>query len=134
MPTQERDGAVQTVVALAPDLFFAGKIRGAATALGVPLRLVNGEEQLLVALREPTRVVLVDLEARGIDAPAAIRAARAVVGDGARIIGFASHVNTAALGAGRAAGADRVLARSAFARELPALLRGESGEGQAPGE
>jgi CheY-like chemotaxis protein len=40
------------------------------------------------------------------------------------VIAFGSHVNAEALRAAREAGADRVLARSAFVRDLPALLGG----------
>src|SRR5690606_31804175 len=40
------------------------------------------------------------------------------------VIAFASHVNRAAIDDARTAGATRVLARSAYERELPALLGG----------
>jgi CheY-like chemotaxis protein len=39
-----------------------------------------------------------------------------------RTLGFVSHVDTASIQAARAAGADEVLARSAFATELAEIL------------
>jgi hypothetical protein len=42
---------------------------------------------------------------------------------GVPVIAFGAHVQGAALVAARAAGADRVLARSAFVNALPGLLR-----------
>jgi hypothetical protein len=40
------------------------------------------------------------------------------------VVAFGSHLDREALQAARSAGADRVLARSAFVRELQPLLRG----------
>jgi DNA-binding NarL/FixJ family response regulator len=119
--TAQADPRESVVVGLVQDLFFAGRIRAAGEACGVPVRLVRGEQALLEAAAG-AGLVLVDLEARSVDAAAAIRALKARA-PGVVVVGFGAHVNTAALLAGRAAGADRVLARSAFTRELPALLR-----------
>ncbi len=72
--------------------------------------------------RTPRRV-LIDLDARGIDAPALIRALKADVRTAAsEVVAFVAHVNEPAIAAARLAGADRVLARSAFVRLLPSLL------------
>jgi DNA-binding NarL/FixJ family response regulator len=110
------------VVGLVRDLFFAGRLRAAGEAVGVAVRLARTEQALLDAVAAGARLVLVDLEATSPDAAAAIRAVKARP-TGAVVVGFAAHVNTAALQRGREAGADRVLVRSAFTRELPALLR-----------
>jgi DNA-binding NarL/FixJ family response regulator len=120
--TQE-DPRQTAVVALVQDLFFGGRIRATGQACGVPVRLVRSQKALLDAAGAGAALVLVDLEARSVDVPAAIRAVKARA-PGLAVVGFGAHVNTAALQAGQAAGADRVLARSAFTRELPALLRG----------
>lgn len=113
-------------VALVADLMFASRVRGAATAAGVEARTVSRADALLEeARRRRPRVVLLDLEARGVDVAALVARLRAdPVTSGVPIIAFGSHVNREALQGARDAGVDRVLARSAFVRELPELLRG----------
>lgn len=110
-------------VALAADLMFAGRIRGTARAAGRTVTLARTADAVLEAVRAGARRVLLDLDAHAVDAPALIRALRD--GDDTRhaeVIAFVAHTRTDAIAAARAAGADRVLARSAFVRELPALF------------
>ena len=103
------------IIALVADLMFASRVRGTAPAA----KVVKRGDALPGAVGPGTRLVLVDLHARGaLDAITALREA----GASATIIAFGSHVETAALQAARAAGADRVMARSAFVRELPRLV------------
>jgi CheY-like chemotaxis protein len=118
--------AAGTVVALVADLLFASRIRGAAAAAGVEAIVVRTAEELIRASRERRpRWILVDLDARVADAVGAIAAVRAEADrSGSRILAFGAHVDREALRSARAAGADRVVARSAFVRELPGLLRG----------
>jgi CheY-like chemotaxis protein len=112
------------VVAAVGDLIFGARIRGAAGQTGVPVHFARTLDDLC-ASAAGARLVLLDLDARWLDAPAAIRRLR---GDpaaaGARIVAFVSHVRTDAIEAARDAGADRVMARSAFVRDLPTLLSG----------
>lgn len=109
----DQDGA--PIAALVADLMFAARVRGAAAGA----RTVHDGRALLPFLGPSTRLVLIDLHARGaLDAVGAARRAAA----GATVVAFGSHVETDALQAARAAGADRVLARSAFVRELPSLV------------
>src|SRR5690606_12170770 len=112
------------ILALAADLIFASRIRATATAVGATVHVVRSAEELLTRARETApRLVLIDLEARAGDPAGAIRQLRATPETAAvPIVAFASHVNREAIEAARAAGASRVLARSAFVRELPALL------------
>jgi CheY-like chemotaxis protein len=110
-------------VALAADLLFAGRIRGTAGAAGRSVTLARRPQDVLNAVRAGAVRVLLDLDARSVDVPALIRSLRA--DDATRhaeIIAWVSHVRTDAIAEARAAGADRVLARSAFVRELPELL------------
>lgn len=111
-------------VALVSDMMFASRVRGTATAVGVEAVTVTSAERLLEEVRRlRPRVVLVDVEARKVDVPALVATLRADADVGEiPIIAFGSHVNAEALQAARAAGATRVLARSAFVRDLPALL------------
>jgi len=116
--------AAPAVLALVADLIFASRIRGAADAQGVPVQVVRSADELLARARAaPPRLVLVDLEARAADPAGTIARLRATPeGAGVPIIAFGAHVNRDAIEAARAAGATRVLARSAFVRELPELL------------
>jgi CheY-like chemotaxis protein len=109
-----------TVVAVVPDLMFASKIRGAAVQAGVAVVFVRSAPELLERAAG-ARLVLLDLETRWLDAGTAIRALKQEA-NAARVVAFASHVLGEILTAARGAGADRVLARSAFVRELPDLL------------
>jgi len=110
------------VVALAADLMFASRIRGAAQAVGREVTLATGEAALVAAVRAGASLVLLDLGRRG-DMPDLIRRLKedAATAD-ATIVAFGSHVDAGALTAARAAGADRVMARSAFVKVLPELL------------
>ncbi len=114
------------IVAWPADLVAGARIRGAAQTAGMELRLVRSAEELERAARtEAPRLIVVDLEAGG-DPTAAIARLKAEAGT-ARIplIAFAPHVKEEAIAAARAAGAERVLARGAFFRDLPRLLAGE---------
>jgi hypothetical protein len=106
------------IVAVVTDLFFAARIRSAATAASRLLRFVSSTETL------PERIdglVLVDLDA-ALDVPAIVREARA---RGAReIIVFGPHMDTERRKAAYAAGADRVLAKSRFVEVLPGIMAG----------
>ena len=119
-----RHSAAPRILALCPDMLFASRVGGAARAAGVEARILRDRDSLLRALDEaPGRtLVLVDLTA----APDAADAIAAVKADHphASVIAFARHDATNAIRAARAAGADRVLARSAFVAQLPDILRG----------
>jgi CheY-like chemotaxis protein len=116
-------GSGPRTVALAADLLFAGRIRGTAGAAGRSVTLARRPQDVLDAVKAGAVRVLLDLDARSVDVPALIRALRADAATcHAEIIAWVSHVRTDAIDAAREAGADRVLARSAFVRELPQLL------------
>lgn len=111
------------VAALVPDLLFAARIRGAAPAA----RTVHSSDQLAEVVGPGTRLVLVDLQARGaVDAIRMLRERE----DPPRIVAYGPHVAGEVLTAARAAGADRVLARGAFVAELPSIVKeGRTGDG-----
>lgn len=110
------------IVALAADMIFAAKIRGTADALGIPVRVITAAARLpeTVAAAGPA-MVIVDLDTRALDIAATIAAVRSSVPQ-AEILAYVSHVRTDAIEAARSAGA-RVLARSAFTRTLPEILK-----------
>ena len=103
-----------TVLVLCDDLLFWSRIQGAARAAGVPLvRLRAGS-----AAPEGVRRVLVDLQATSLD-PFVLPETQ---GEGPELVAFASHVDLTDQERARKAGFHRVLAWSAFVRELPDLL------------
>lgn len=128
------DGSDAPVLALVSDLMFASKIRGAGNATGVSTATVATADALLERCREARpRVILLDLEARSEDVPALIRRLKTDAALGSvPVVGFVSHVNREAIEAAREAGADRVLARSAFVRQLPGLIRGDGPDDGQP--
>jgi CheY-like chemotaxis protein len=116
------------VIAAVNDLMFASRIRAAAQQLDTAVAFVRSRAELLERGRE-ARLVLLDLEARWLDATPDITALKAGA-DAPEVVAFASHVLGDVLLQARAAGADRVLARSAFVQQLPALLAPRKAEGR----
>jgi DNA-binding NarL/FixJ family response regulator len=110
------------VLAVLSDLLFRSKIDEVARRLGLPLRVARSPEQLERHLAASSPVLaLVDLEEAALDPAAAIRRLKTVA-EPPRVIGFAGHTNVGAIRAGRDAGADAVLARSALTAQLPSIL------------
>lgn len=130
MPMSEPPDTVSSspdrnVLALPADMIFGAKIRGTAQALGVAINLARNPKDLIEkagAIPQPSLIIL-DLDTRGLDIPAAIAALKAAAPD-TPLLAYVSHVNTDAIKAARNAGADRVLARSAFTASLSEILRG----------
>jgi CheY-like chemotaxis protein len=109
-----------TVAVVAADLIFAARIRAAANAAGVRARFARTDSELLDAAADAD-LVIVDLDARWVDPSQSIQRLKQA---GKPIVAFVSHVRAAAIEAARAAGADRVLARSVFVRLLPEIMSG----------
>lgn len=113
------------VIAWAADLMSGARIRGAARAAGVEVTLVRGADDLVAAVAASSpRLVIVDLEARGDPVSAIARLKGDAATAAVPVLAFAPHVREDAIAAARAAGADRVLARGAFIRDLPRLVSG----------
>jgi DNA-binding NarL/FixJ family response regulator len=109
------------IVAVVEDLLFGSKIRAAADAGGSTVRFARRTEDVAAVVREAgASLVIVDLGAAG--AAEVIRSIRATLETSVSIVAFASHVRADLITDARAAGADRVLARSAFVTELPSLV------------
>lgn len=117
------------VLVYADDLMFTSKIREAAGAAPVHIRVARNPEGLDEAVGAVKPVlVLADLDARHLEAASRLGALKSHL-TGARLIGFFSHVDTERAAEAKAAGFDRVLARSAFVQELPRLLETAAGRG-----
>jgi DNA-binding NarL/FixJ family response regulator len=108
---------------LVTDLFFRSKLDAVAESLGVEVRYASTLDAAArhCASRHPA-LVFADLSDAAF--PAAETAARIRAdAPGARIIGFASHVDLKSLKAAREAGFDLTLSRSEFTARLADLLR-----------
>ncbi len=115
-----------TVVAWPADLMFGARIRSAAQNTGTPVRLVRAADELVEAVRqERPRLAIVDLDARGDPVAAIARLKAEPASAGVPVLAYASHVREDVMAAARAAGAERVVARGLFARDLAAFLGGE---------
>jgi CheY-like chemotaxis protein len=111
------------LIALVDDLLFLSRIREAGRSAGIEVRAVRDASDLLAAARQHGRLVLVDADSERLPWQAAVAALRAEPElDALPVIAFVSHVRADLAEAARAAGASRVLARSAFVKELPELV------------
>lgn len=112
-----------TLLALT-DLLFGARIRAAALAAGTQVLIQRTPAQLMAAATaQAPRRVLIDLDARAHDPIDVIRSLKADERTrDVEVVAFVSHVRADAIAEARLAGADRVLARSAFVQQLPALV------------
>jgi DNA-binding NarL/FixJ family response regulator len=114
------------VLVAVDDLLFSSKIRTTAKQAGVEIAFARSPEEILEQARtmRPTLAIF-DLNSAKTDPVGTIAALKADPAlSSIRTIGFASHVHTGLIAAARQAGADDVLARSAFAGNLAEILRG----------
>lgn len=122
------------IVAAVEDLFFLSKIRETAQQIGVAVEILPPAKLEERLAQSPAEAIILDLNCRTTPP---VEMLRALKGDpatrGIPVIGFVSHVQGDLIAAVRAAGCDTVLARSAFSRELPGLLRDLAGKAAASG-
>ncbi len=110
------------IVAFVPDLMDRSKVSAAASGRA---SFVGRVEDLVAAVDSATAasgrapLVVVDLGRPGI---ADVLPALAALEPRPTVLGFGSHVDREQLAEARRAGADRVLARSAFFADLAGLL------------
>jgi PleD family two-component response regulator len=112
------------ILAAVDDVFFGSKISAAARQAGVAVTFARTAEDALARLQSdrPT-LVIIDLDSRRIRPLELIAAVKqdSTLGS-TRAVGFVSHVHGDVIAAARAAGADEILARSAFSAKLADLL------------
>jgi len=114
------------ILAAVDDLLFSSRIRAVARQVGADVVFARSRDQVLADARSlRPALVIIDLNSERIEP---IRTIAALKGDPAlgwlRTLGFVAHVRTDIIEAARAAGADEILARSAFAERLPEILGG----------
>jgi PleD family two-component response regulator len=114
------------VLVAVDDLLFSSKIRATAKNVGVEVTFARTPADILAQARSlKPALVIFDIncaKADPINTVAALKADPEL--DGIPTAGFVSHVDTALIASARAAGIDEVMARSAFAANLPQILTG----------
>ena len=113
-----------TVISVVDDMFFASKIRAVAEAAGVEISFPRSVEAVVSKARETKPgLIVVDLHNQRIDAVALARELKADEElRGIKLLGFFSHIQTELQRNAVAAGFDRVIPRSVFARDLEEIL------------
>jgi DNA-binding NarL/FixJ family response regulator len=104
------------VAALVDDLLFSSKIAAVARKCGATVTFFRTPQ----SVPEDAELILMDLEAPGLDAIAAIKALKTA--RAAKVVGYVSHVQVELKRRAEEAGADIVLPRSAFVNQLAELL------------
>jgi DNA-binding NarL/FixJ family response regulator len=112
------------VLALVRDLLLRSRIDAVADALGVEVGYASSLDRVTGRCAELNPgAVFVDLSDANFPAEAIAREVKAAV-PGARLVGFASHVDLKSLASARDAGFALTLSRSEFTARLPELLKG----------
>jgi DNA-binding NarL/FixJ family response regulator len=114
------------ILALITDLFFAAKMEETAKHLGVPLVTVGSADLLLTETKkEIPSLVIIDLNFDAVKSTEVIKAVKQTCNPNrVRVLAFLSHVQTELAESAQRAGADAVVPRSYFSRNLPEILRG----------
>lgn len=109
------------IVALSADMIFAARIRSAAESAGANAYLAKNVDDFLIRVRSgKPRLAVLDLDRRGVDVRAVVEEVKSA---GVELLCYVSHVREDLITLARTAGADRVMARGAFAKQLVELLR-----------
>ena len=116
------------VLAAVEDLLFRSKISETASTLGIEAAFPRNPKKLLEALREsPPDLLVLDLNSARFEPLALLRNVKSEEATrDVPTVGFLSHVQKDLAVAAREAGCDRVVARSAFTRDLPRILAGRT--------
>ncbi|MGQ0814405.1 MAG: hypothetical protein ACT4O1_08050 [Gemmatimonadota bacterium] len=106
----------KVVVALAADMIFAARIRGAAPAV---VLAKDSADLLKKAEQLKPQLAVLDLDRRGLNVSDTIRQLKQA---DVEVLCYVSHVREDLITEARDAGADTVLARGAFANQIAKLL------------
>jgi PleD family two-component response regulator len=118
----------RTVLAGVEDLLFRSKISETASSLGIEAVFPRNPRRLLEAIHEsPPDLLILDLNSARFEPLALLRITRSdETTRDVPTVGFLSHVQKDLAVAAREAGCDRVVARSAFTKDLPRILSGRT--------
>jgi DNA-binding response OmpR family regulator len=115
---------VARIALLSPDLLFGSKVEGGLRAAGHTVNRFDTEDSVRPAAAFHDLLVL-DLTAEGLDAPALVRDMREKGQlEAVPTLGFYSHVDQETRARAEAAGVSRVVPRSRMAREMAELVKG----------
>jgi CheY-like chemotaxis protein len=119
------------VVAAVEDLLFKSKISETASTLGVEALFPRSPKKLVEKVHEsPPDLLVLDLNSARFEPLQLLEQLKSdEVSRGVPVVGFLSHVQKDLAVAARESGCDRVVARSAFTRDLPEILAGDGGTG-----
>jgi CheY-like chemotaxis protein len=117
------------ILAVVDDLFFVVKINDSAKRAGLTCEFLKSEEALIEkATAETPLMIILDLNAGSVDAVPTISKLKSI--EALRpisIISFVSHVQGELKQQAQDAGANMVMARSAFSTNLPQILKRHTG-------
>jgi len=112
------------ILAVVDDLLFLSKIQQTAQLLGIAVEPAQPADLPEAALASVPNAILIDLNHWSGKALEVLRALKShSTTKDIAVVGFVSHVQNELISAARDAGCDIVLARSAFASQLPSLLQ-----------
>jgi PleD family two-component response regulator len=116
------------VLAAVEDLLFKSKILETANELNVEAKFPRSPDKLLAALREsPPDLLVLDLNSERFGPLELLKEAKYDESTSdVPVVGFLSHVQKDLAVAAKEAGCDRIMARSAFTRDLPKIIAGDS--------
>jgi CheY-like chemotaxis protein len=112
------------ILAVLDDLFFTVKIDEAAKRAGVPVEFVKSAKDALDKAQAHPPVIILDLNCTSLDPVQLIEDLKSSASlKRIHVIGFVSHVQAELIQKARESGCDLVLARSAFSKNLPQILK-----------
>jgi PleD family two-component response regulator len=117
------------ILAVVDDLLFTVKINDAAKRIGLDVEFLKSEKDVLDKARdEKPMLVILDLNANSVHPVQMIEKLKGNAElKGISIIGFVSHVQGELKQKAQDAGANMVMARSAFSQNLQQILRRHAG-------
>ncbi len=117
------------VLAAVEDLFFVVKINDLAKRAGLEVEFLKSEDELLVQTeQQQPLMVIVDLNNNKLEPVGLIAKLKgAAATKGVSVIGFVSHVQAELKQQAQEAGANMVMARSAFSSNLPQIFKRHTG-------
>ncbi len=116
------------VLVVVDDLLFTVKISEAAKRAGLTPEFVKSEADVFHRAKEQPRLIILDLNANSVEPLKLISALKAdAETKGISLIGYLSHIQGELKQQAHEAGADMVMARSAFSQNLPQILKRHAG-------
>lgn len=116
------------ILAVVDDLLFTVKINDAAKRVGLEAQFLKSEKDLLEKAKEQPLLIILDLNANSVDPLDLITKIKGQNEfKGISVIAFLSHVQGELKLKAQDAGANMVMARSAFSQNLQQILKRHAG-------